>query len=491
MTSKISWSPCFMIVSIQAPDHEIRTVTNRTDHQWHITAVAAPELSPISGQSITLSRRRLAARTVEDWAAWAKNEREALRLKYGGPSLSKRSQGTNLLANQNGDSIYLGSIAIGTPPTAFYVILDTGSADLWVADVNCDIGCSSNDAPYNSATSSTFQNLSQPFSITYGSGQAAGSLVADVVQMAGFSVTNQSFGAVTQVSQGVLSNPGSGLIGLAWQSIATSGTSPFWQTLVSKGAWSQPVMGFQLTRFLNDSNARPLEPGGSFTMGFLNSSLYTGSIDYQNLATTPSFWILSLAKLTVQGNSVSLPSGSASYAAIDTGTTLVGGPSNVIQNMFAQIPGSQPGTGDWQGFWTYPCNTKVNVAMSFGGPSWPVSPADFQLTQIDSNTCVGAFFESHISVGGAPNWIVGDTFLKNVFSVFRYSPPSVGFAALSETATSMNGVNGPPPTATIGTVAASVTASPTASSGAAWTSGSACGRMLLVGCAVAVGILLS
>lgn len=200
-----------------------------------------------------------------------------------------------------------------------------------MADVNCDLGCSGNSSSsYNQASSSTFQNLSQPFSVTYGSGKAAGDLVLDVVQMAGFSVNNQVFGAVTQVSEGLLSSPVSGLLGLGWQSIATSGQPPFWQTLASKGAWSQPVMGFQLTRyvlrliypeyiysaiisFLNDSSARPLEPGGSFTMGglkflrtrcdsltshrvgFLNSSLYTGSIDYRNLATTPSFWVLSLS----------------------------------------------------------------------------------------------------------------------------------------------------------------------------------------------------
>lgn len=200
--------------------------------------------------------------------------------------------------------------------------------DLWVADVNCDIGCSGSSS-YNHGSSSTFQNLSQPFSVTYGSGQVAGDLVLDVVQMAGFSVKNQVFGAVTQVSDGLLSNPVSGLLGLGWQSIASSGQPPFWQTLASKGAWSQPVMGFQLTRyvprliyveciysviisFLNDSSARPLEPGGSFTMGelkfyhircdlltphcigFLNSSLYTGNIDYQNLVTTPGFWVLSV-----------------------------------------------------------------------------------------------------------------------------------------------------------------------------------------------------
>eukprot|EP00918_Siedleckia_nematoides_P082398 GHVU01180588.1.p1 GENE.GHVU01180588.1~~GHVU01180588.1.p1 ORF type:complete len:307 (-),score=9.95 GHVU01180588.1:11-931(-) len=275
--------------------------------------------------------------------------------------------------------------------------------------------------------------------------------------MAGFSVPNQVFGAVSQVSSGLLNSPVSGLIGLAWQSIASSGHTPFWQTLAGSGAWTQPLMAFQLTRFINASDVRPTEPGGSFTMGFVNDSLYTGNIDYQNLPSTPTYWILPMTAMTVQGNAVTIPTGTAADSAIDTGTTLVGGPSSAIQAIFAQIPGSQPGTGNWEGYYTYPCNTEVNVAISFGGPSWPVSPADFQLTQISSSQCVGAFFELNTG-GSAPSWIVGDTFLKNVYSVFRYNPPSVGFAALSQTALAMNGVNAAAPTPTIGSISASATA---------------------------------
>ena len=45
-----------------------------------------------------------------------------------------------------------------------------------------------------------------------------------------------------------------------------------------------------------------------------------------------------------------------------------------------------------------------------------------------------------------------------MYSVFRYNPPSIGFAALSGTATQINGVDAPPPTATIGSISASATA---------------------------------
>ena len=57
--------------------------------------------------------------------------------------------------------------------------------------------------------------------------------------------------------------------------------------------------------------------------------------------------------MTVQGNTISLPSGSASYAAIDTGTTLVAGPASGIAAIYAQIPGSSPGTGPWEAFYSY------------------------------------------------------------------------------------------------------------------------------------------
>ena len=103
----------------------------------------------------------------------------------------------------------------------------------------------------------------------------------------------------------------------------------------------------------------------------------------------------------------------------------------------------------------------MNVTLRFGASavSWPVSSTDF-IFQKMGNTCVGAFIAIDTSIGSSvPPWIVGDTFLKNVYSVFRASPPSVGFAQLSETALAMNGVTGPAPSPTIGEIAATVTGS--------------------------------
>lgn len=93
---------------------------------------------------------------------------------------------------------YYGSIAIGTPPVAYNVILDTGSADLWVADSSCSQNCQGIQT-FDTTTSSTYTNLTEEFSIKYGSGSASGTLATDVVQMAGFQVEKQVLGVPSWV----------------------------------------------------------------------------------------------------------------------------------------------------------------------------------------------------------------------------------------------------------------------------------------------------
>lgn len=282
--------------------------------------------------------------------------------------------------------------------------------------------------------------------------------------MAGFSVQNQVFAVCDSVSADLLTNPVSGLMGLAFQTIASSGAAPLWETLASSSAWTDQLMAFQLTRYNNVSNAQSLEPGGTFTMGAVNTSLYTGDIDYNDIPDgDATYWLQTISAITSQGGSISVASGTDALAAIDTGTTLIGGPSDAIAAIYANIPNSQAGTGNLEGYYIYPCSTTVNVTMSFGGQSWPISNADFQAEQLNDETCMGAFFS--LSTGGnAPAWIVGDTFLKNVYSVFRYNPASVGFAQLSETALAMNGVsNAAIPSATVGSAAATVSATSTGS----------------------------
>lgn len=255
-------------------------------------------------------------------------------------------------------------------------MLTTPRRDLWLATDSTTpsllSGIPTGIATYVPSASSTFHSLNTTFSITYGSGAAAGALAQDTVRFAGFAHPNQTFATVDQITSGVLTAPVAGLLGLAWQPLAESGAMPLWETLANGSALSEPVFAFQLTRFRNATSSNSLEPGGTFTLGGTNASLYEGAIDWQGIpGGKATYWLQELTGachahyacfmltgcmatgLTMQGNEVALPLGPASYAAIDTGTTLVAGPEDAIAALYDQIPGSAPGTGDLSSFYTY------------------------------------------------------------------------------------------------------------------------------------------
>jgi cathepsin D len=62
------------------------------------------------------------------------------------------------------------------------------------------------------------------------------------------------------------------------------------------------------------------------------------------------------------------------------------------------------------------CNGQLSIAISFGGPAWPININDLNLGPVSSGLCLGAIFDitagSNVKPGsGTPGWIVGDTFL--------------------------------------------------------------------------------
>ncbi len=195
-------------------------------------------------------------------------------------------------------------------------------------------------------------------------------------------------GVVSNVTSGLLDSPVSGLLGLAFQGISSAGTTPFWQSLAdNSGTLDAPLMAFQLTRFVNDSTVHVVESGGTFTLGATNQSLYTGEIDYYDVPSDAvAYWTIpmngeqnsgymsaTLARrgsdcpfpiaITVQGQTLSLSENSQSFAAIDTGTTLVGGPDSLVQQLYSAIPGSAPGTGNYEGYYTYRAYNLLQFSM--------------------------------------------------------------------------------------------------------------------------------
>ncbi|KAI9032716.1 aspartic peptidase domain-containing protein [Phycomyces nitens] len=89
------------------------------------------------------------------------------------------------------------TVSVGTPPTDFLLIFDTGSADTWLPSSACTpkAGCPSN-RKYNPTKSSTYVRSTIDYSIDYYSADVNGSYFNDTVKFGGFTLENQFIGLV-------------------------------------------------------------------------------------------------------------------------------------------------------------------------------------------------------------------------------------------------------------------------------------------------------
>ncbi|KAI0267050.1 aspartic peptidase domain-containing protein [Gloeopeniophorella convolvens] len=421
-----------------------------------LASLAAAAPSPQSDSNalhIPIVRRASARRAgPEADTAFYAGVAASIKAKYGfapADSNPRRAQTTDIgITNQGADTSYFAQVSVGTPGQQFNLVLDTGSSDLWFATSQCS-NCPAGTPELDTTKSSSLQASNQPVSLRYGSGEASGTLAQDTVTMGPFTVAQQTFVAVDSISSGLIDGELAGIMGLAFQGIAASGALPFWQALANGNQFTSPEFAFFITRFVNDPSAANEEPGGVLTLGGTNQTLFQGNIDFQTFSPPSgggSFWLQTVTGVNVNGNAVSVAGGDAALAAIDTGTTLIGGPTAAVNAIWGAVSGSQALGGNMAGFFSFPCNTKLTVSISFGGPSWPVSIEDLNLGTVSGGQCLGGIFDitqgTNVQPGqGNPSWIVGDTFLKNVYSVYRASPPAVGFAQLSDAA---GGSSGPP-----------------------------------------------
>ncbi|KDE09773.1 hypothetical protein MVLG_00173 [Microbotryum lychnidis-dioicae p1A1 Lamole] len=395
---------------------------------------------------LPLQRLSKRTRTRDEFLAKA----NFMRTKYGFDTTSttesrskrrRRAAGTVAMTAFQ-DAEYVGTISIGTPAESHSVILDTGSADLIMAADDCK-GCASTTNGYSAAGSSSSASTSTSFSITYGSGDASGTLVKDNVTISGYTIASQTFASCTTMDNIVAGNI-SGLLGLGWQGLATSGAVPLVQALANSGDLPSKVFGFRFKSYAYDKLTSDYMTGGKMTIGGTDTSAYSGDINWVNIDSSKTYWQIPLDTITVGGNDLGI---SADNVVIDTGTTLIGAPAAAVAAIYAQISGAAAvSLSGSSGYYSIPCSGTYNVAFTFGNVSYAIPADAFNTGQYDSSgNCLGAIFAltSSSSIGTSSSslqWIIGDAFLTGVYSAYRFSSPAaVGFATLGSGGSAASG----------------------------------------------------
>uniref|UniRef100_A0A8D2J6A0 cathepsin E n=1 Tax=Varanus komodoensis TaxID=61221 RepID=A0A8D2J6A0_VARKO len=285
------------------------------------------------------------------------------------------------------DEEYFGQISIGNPPQNFTVLFDTGSSNLWVTSIYCTSKACAAHNQFHPSESSTYQEVGTPFSIQYGTGSLTGIIGSDQVTIEGLTVENQQFAeSVTEPGNTFLDAEFDGILGLAYPALAVDGVTPVFDNMMAQNLVELPLFSVYMNRNPDSS------VGGELIFGGYDHSHFSGNLNWIPV-TKQGYWQIQLDNIQVGGEIAFCAEGC--QAIVDTGTSLITGPTEDIKQM-QQLIGAQPIDGEE--------NSDGMLLCSSG----------FQ--GLDMQPPVG------------PLWILGDVFIGQYYSVFDRGNNRVGLA---------------------------------------------------------------
>lgn len=305
------------------------------------------------------------------------------------------------------DYSYFLQAGFGSEGKSMYMLVDTGASTTWVMGSGCTSSACTKHNTFGPNDSKTYKDTGEEYSVEYGSGEVSGHVVNDSITIAGLTVT-MPFGVANVTSDQFSQFPFEGILGLSM----VSGT---WLTYVRDTKLiDSNVFGVALARNSDGTN------DGEIAFGAPNKAKYKDDISYTPIQSGNS-WAIPMDDVSYDGKSAGV---TGRLAYIDTGTTFVFGPPDDVAALYKLVPGSKS-TDNGQTY-TVPCDSDATVAFSFSGQTWSASAKDFTSAPNGDGTCFGNVYGMEFVPGA---WLLGDMFLKNVYSVFDVDQKRIGFAS--------------------------------------------------------------
>ncbi|KAF8473672.1 aspartic peptidase domain-containing protein [Russula ochroleuca] len=318
------------------------------------------------------------------------------------------------------ENMWYGTIQVGTPGKAYSVNIDTGSDNLFLSGPSCQ-SCQGH-AIYDPSNSTTAKDLGLSVNLTYGPANVIGNVFADTVNLGGFEASNGTLVVASDVTANFNATKVGvdGTLGMGFRGISQLNKPTIFETLVEENQLEEPVFGLVLA-----------ESNSELIIGGRDHSRYKGDLVYTPVNGRAGYWLAELDRITINGNDTQV---GTKRAIIDSGSPFLLGEQNFVANIYANIPGSarlnSAESLDYP-FWTYPCNTTVNASIFFNNTPFNISSDNFSLGTLGGGLCVGAFAAFPASPTYYGYWVIGDNFLRNVYTEFDYGNIRVGFAQLA------------------------------------------------------------
>lgn len=321
---------------------------------------------------------------------------------------------------------YIASVGVGTPPTQYNLIVDTGSSNTWVGAMTA----------FKPTSSS--KDTGQFVSVSYGSGSFIGREWTDTVTLAPNLVINQQGIGVASLSRGIRVD---GILGLGPTDLTVGTLSPnitgsiptVVDNLFSQGTIPTNIIGVSFEP-LTSNLTSPSQKNGEITFGGVDSSKFTGPITFVPITKsfpTSRYW--GIDQSITFGNTTILPT---TAGIVDTGATLI----LLNNNAFALYQQATGGVIDnFTGLLRVTAaqfNNLPNLDFHIGGTTFSLTPNAQAWPRALNGLINGNANSIYLIVNSLGssldnpgfNFVNGQTFLERFYSVYDTANKRVGIA---------------------------------------------------------------
>lgn len=321
-------------------------------------------------------------------------------------------QANSVAIDQDGtDYSYICTIKVGASGKAMQMLIDTGAANTWIMGSDCSSEPCLDHNTFGAKDSTSLRVTDTEFSLAYGSGAVSGLIFNDTVKMADFSIP-LSFGSASVVSNEFSFYPMDGILGLGRSASRSVEVPTFMEVIDNRNVLQKNLLGIHLQRNSDGST------DGELNFGSPNTNRYTGDVSYTSTVKGSDLWEIPIDDAAVNGVKCSF---SGKTAIIDTGTSFLLLPPGDAQRIHKLIPGSHQ-EGE---IFNVPCLASVPVQIIISKITYIIPPKDYLGKPVPGgNLCASKIIGKNTF--GPDRWLVGDVFLKNVYTIFDFDQDKIG-----------------------------------------------------------------
>ena len=202
---------------------------------------------------------------------------------------------------------------------------------------------------------------------------------------------------------------------MAWPAISVDEQPLIFDLLFQQGLVESNSFSFYLTKVAGQN-------GSAIVLGGINTAYNTTPFSYYKLS-KERYWEILMDDIIFNGTSYKV--NPVLTGIIDTGTSVIVGPTKVVENMTKGFGSGKEKQVDCAKLVSLP-----TLTFQIGGTDWVLTGRDYvlQVTEFGQTACIVGIMGLDMPAALGEAFIIGDAFIKTYYTHFDVANSRVGFA---------------------------------------------------------------